>query len=326
MAGKPPGTLGPCTLDGGTTCLAQLQPPGTTGMLDADAGSISLDLGPPLGVLEELRQQTIIGIVLGIRKGLTAVNPMWMQGVANDESAVYVLLGQGAYQRAFEVATGFEDYFRIWHEGERNQSSGGEDIAVMLGHATGANQAVEAAYGESRAGKPLQGVDRVMTGLDALSRIASTVMTVMLLGRLGTGLVGKLNGSVRVVSPTYRIAGRDIVVVETSVGNQTFYRSSGANSGMPGEWLPVDEIRPADGWFNKTAYVSGEGLSEGQPFHRFGSNEFARISEKLGRASIPRGQVVPAGTSEVPEMTLNRILDFFNARITPTTTTRPIGR
>jgi hypothetical protein len=128
----------------------------------------------------------------------------------------------------------------------------------------------------------------------------------------------------RVISPVYRIAGRDVLIVETSLGRQAFYRSSGANSRMPGEWLPVDEFRPTDGWFNKAAYTQGPGLESGAPLHRFGTQEFRAISKELGQMYIPRGQQVPAGKTEVAEMTLNRILDFFGARETPTTKVRPI--
>ena len=93
---------------------------------------------------------------------------------------------------------------------------------------------------------------------------------------------------------------------------------------MPKQWLPVDEFRPTDGWFNKAAYTQGPGLQEGTPLHRFGNEEFKVISKKLGRMSIPEGQQVPAGKTEVAQTTLNRILDFFGARQTPTTGFRPV--
>ena len=128
----------------------------------------------------------------------------------------------------------------------------------------------------------------------------------------------------RIVSPVYRIAGRDILIVETAYGRQAFYRSSGVNSKSPGKWFPVDEIRPADGWFNKAAYTSGPGLERGEPLHRLGNIEFARLSEELGKMAIPRGQQVPAGRNETAGVTLNRILDFFCVRKTPTTFDRPV--
>lgn len=129
---------------------------------------------------------------------------------------------------------------------------------------------------------------------------------------------------VEVVSPVYRIAERDVVVVNTSAGRQAFYRSSGVNSGAAGKWFPVDEFRPYDGWFNKANYVHGPGLEKGEALHRLGTKEFARISEDLGNMSIPRGYVVPGSRFENAEMTLNRILDFFGARPTPATVVRPV--
>jgi hypothetical protein len=130
-------------------------------------------------------------------------------------------------------------------------------------------------------------------------------------------------GPARVVSPVYNLADRDIVIVETSVGRQAFYRSSGFNSGRPGQWFPVDEFLP--GWFNKGEYTLKPGLENGTPLHRLGTEEFARISEKLGEMSIPQGQQVPAGKFESADTTLNRILDFFGARQTSSTMARPIS-
>jgi hypothetical protein len=127
-----------------------------------------------------------------------------------------------------------------------------------------------------------------------------------------------------IVSPVYRIAGRDIVIVESLLGRQAFYRSTGINSRNPGKWFPVDEIRPADGWFNKSAYTEGPELQEGAPLHRIGNAEFARISEELTAMMIPKGQQVPAGRTENAEVTLNRILDFFQCRKTPNTFNRPV--
>ncbi len=128
----------------------------------------------------------------------------------------------------------------------------------------------------------------------------------------------------KIISPVYRIAGRDIVIVDSLRGRQAFYRSSGTNSKSPGKWFPVDEMRPADGWFNKAAYTQGPGLEEGTFLHRTGNPEFARISEELTAMKIPRGQQVPAGRTETAQVTLNRILDFFHCRITPTTLNRPV--
>lgn len=173
--------------------------------------------------------------------------------------------------------------------------------------------------GESRSGDQLSVPDRIATGLDALLRLASTAMTVA----GGVQFLGPAS-TAKVVSPTYQLAGRDIVMVETSVGRQAFYRSSGKNSGSPGQWFPVDEFLPANGWFNKAAYTQGPGLEKGAPLHRLGTKELSEISEQLGKMSIPPGQQVPAGKTEAAEMTLNKILDFFGARKTPTTVVRPV--
>jgi hypothetical protein len=129
---------------------------------------------------------------------------------------------------------------------------------------------------------------------------------------------------VKIISPVYRIGEHDFLVVDTSLGRQAFYRSSGRRSGQRGKWFPFDEIHPWNEWRNKAAYTQGPGLEKGTPLHRLGSEEFARISKGLGEMSIPEGQLVPAGNNEIAEMTVNRILDFFRARITPTTCVRPV--
>ena len=91
---------------------------------------------------------------------------------------------------------------------------------------------------------------------------------------------------------------------------QGFYRSSGHDSSMPGKWLPFDEI--AGGWFNKTEYVQipkGDLLG----LHRYGTQGMKQISNALDDLQLPRGQEVELGAD------VNRILDRFNARITPST-------
>jgi hypothetical protein len=128
---------------------------------------------------------------------------------------------------------------------------------------------------------------------------------------------------VKIVSPVYNVAGRDFVVVDTTRGRQAFYRSSGINSGNEGKWYPVDEFRPSD--FNKQSYVRGPGRGPGEPLHRVGNEEFAKISEDLGKMRLPAGAEVPEGLAgETEETTANRILDFFNARHTPYMTHRPV--
>lgn len=310
-------------MDAGTLALTRSECPGPIGMTPLAPFA---DTSPPVAMpddslLEQIRQQIIVGSIIGLRKGLASVNPMGMQEVLHDEQEAMLLLAQGNYEQAFEVATGFQEYFKINRQSKVANASGGETAVAMVGHLTGFNQATAAATGEDITGNPLGTGDRIMSGLDGLVRIASTTMTV-------SGVVGGAGARLRagrVVSPVYRIAGRDVVIVETSVGRQAFYRSSGANSNMPGEWLPVDEFRTLDGWFNKAAYVHGPGRELGQPLHRFGSEEFRRISERLGQMQIPTGAQAPPGQLDSSaEATLNHILDFFGARRTPTTMQRPM--
>jgi hypothetical protein len=334
MGGKVPGplcvwSLGEDWIDAGTLALTRTDCPGPIG---ESPETTLADTSPPVAtmddsLLEQLRQQFILGGILGVRKSLALLNPIptGMQEVARDEQQAILLQQQGDYEQAFEVATGLQEYFKLNRQSKAARASGGETAVAMVGHLTGFNQATAAATGEDINGKPLGTGDRVMSGLDGLTRIASTVMTVG--GVVGAG--GARLSSGRIVSAVYRIAGRDIVIVETSVGRQAFYRSTGFNSRMPGEWLPVDEFLPANekfkAWFNKAAYVQGPGLNEGQPLHRFGSEEFRRISERLGRMHIPEAPTAPAGAVDGSNYdTLNHILDFFGARRTPTTLRRPM--
>lgn len=312
--------LGPDWIDPATMCRTRSSSPGYTGSNHESsfAAGEQEDAERP-SILENLRQQAILGCILGIRSALVVFNPMGSSGLQKDQTTVYALLSQGNYDRAFKVATGFVEYFDIHAEGKATGAPRTETGAVMMGQATGFNQAMETITGQTRLGSELEGIDRFATGLEALLRIATTGM--MVVG--GVQTLG-LGSTAKVVSPVYRFGGRDIVVVETSVGRQAFYRSSGVNSKRPGQWFPVDEIRPADGWFNKNAYTKGHGLEKGSQLHRLGTKEFAKVSKKLGEMSIPKGQQVPAGKTEVEEMTMNRILDFFGARKTPTTLVRPI--
>ena len=279
------------------------------------------ELHPP-SLLEQFRQQAVIGVIIGIRQGLGSVSPTGNQSVTQDNTAAQLLLAQGDYERAFEVATGFPEYFDIKRKGEQTGASKGDIAAMMMGQGTGFNQIMEAKTGQSRDGDPLTNFERFLAGLEGLLKVASTAMTVLGGVEVGGNFFAGRFGPARVVSPVYRFGGRDIVIVETSVGRQAFYRSSGFNSGRPGRWFPVDEFLP--GWFNKGEYTLKPGLEEGTPLHRLGTKEFARISEKLGEMSIPRGQQVPAGKFDSEETTLNRILDFFGARQTSSTKARPI--
>lgn len=139
----------------------------------------------------------------------------------------------------------------------------------------------------------------------------------------GADFAGPGNGGGRRnrISPVFRYREWDFLVVPTSVGPQGFYRSTGDRSGMRGRWLPFDEIYEwnldrARGWVNKDEYTIRFG--RGHPLHRFGSNEFRAISDALTQRNIPRGIGILRDEAHV-----NSILDFFDARITPSNRFRP---
>ena len=87
---------------------------------------------------------------------------------------------------------------------------------------------------------------------------------------------------------------RDIVVVDVpDHGLQSFYRSTGKNSGKPGEWLPFDglsEIPMRHGWLDKTRFT--EGVSE--ELSRYGTPQLRDISQELTLSNIPEGRVIPS--------------------------------
>jgi len=92
-----------------------------------------------------------------------------------------------------------------------------------------------------------------------------------------------------------RDGGRDMVVVDVpNHGPQAFYRSTGNNSGKPGEWLPFDGISPRrGGWFDKYRFTfdrQGHALSE--EMDRYGTPELKAMSERLTSMNIPEGQVI----------------------------------
>jgi RHS repeat-associated protein len=133
-------------------------------------------------------------------------------------------------------------------------------------------------------------------------------------GGFGGGGGGGGGPNVNIVSPVFREGAHDVIVVETSLGRQGFYRSTGNNSGMPGAWLPFDEMGAN---VNKWGYTEMAGFQEGEPLFRFGNQEFRDISNELGNMDIPVGAPVQSGEH------MNDILDFFGACITPYNINRP---
>jgi RHS repeat-associated protein len=144
-------------------------------------------------------------------------------------------------------------------------------------------------------------------------------LTIVGPGPAGGTITTAGGGPLRVVSPVFTYGGRDILIVETSVGRQGFYRSTGTSSGMPGRWLPFDEILEheliyAKGWVNKGEYVR-PGDSR---LHRFGSEEFRSISDALTGQNIPPSTFILQDEAHV-----NQIMDFFGARLTGNNFFRP---
>ena len=90
-----------------------------------------------------------------------------------------------------------------------------------------------------------------------------------------------------VTGEALRFAGRDILCIVTDRQRQGFYRSSGKNSGMEGQWLPFDGITFSWGglWFAKDRFLTKDKL------HRFGTYHNKMISEDLARATFREGKV-----------------------------------
>lgn len=88
-----------------------------------------------------------------------------------------------------------------------------------------------------------------------------------------------------------RFHDRDILMVVLPDGTQQpFYKSSGRNSGAPGEWFPFDGLR-FDGWFIKTRFVHKGGIKYGG-WHRYGNESLWLVSHILGTSEIPEGRIV----------------------------------
>lgn len=95
----------------------------------------------------------------------------------------------------------------------------------------------------------------------------------------------------KLIPKVRRFHERDIVRVVLDSGEiLPFYRSTGKNSGMAGEWLPFDGISlyPRS-WFDKARFTEHEGALKGQPLHRYGTHEIKAASESLGKLDIPKG-------------------------------------
>lgn len=196
---------------------------------------------------------------------------------------------------------------------------------AATGRSVGAIDPVNVLTGNTAIGTRLSTTERVFSGVAGTLGAVGIASARLLPVRTGGGggssppaSQGGGGGSFRIVSPVFRGSGRDFLVVETSVGRQGFYRSSGKSSRMPGQWLPFDEQFEHDlvygkGWFNKGEYIRPE-----DPLDRFGSEEFRAISDALTGLNIPASNRILQNEAHV-----NQILDFFKARITSHNVFRP---
>jgi hypothetical protein len=122
-----------------------------------------------------------------------------------------------------------------------------------------------------------------------------------------------------------RVAGRDIITVDTPSGVRAFYaRTGGGGSNIggaqPGDWAPFEGFssqggvfpyrgslyQASEGWFVKHRFAFG--LKETDPLYRFGTPENLEISEWL------RTQRIPTGGPAVPWQQVQPELQFFGVR------------
>ncbi|MCX5666185.1 MAG: methyltransferase [Candidatus Omnitrophica bacterium] len=95
-----------------------------------------------------------------------------------------------------------------------------------------------------------------------------------------------------------RILNRDIVVVMLPSGKeQAFYRSTGQNSGKPGQWFPFDGISPyieADtiAWFNKGRFNDITMKKRNPELYGYGTEELKRAGEYLDTLNVRVGDEV----------------------------------
>jgi RHS repeat-associated protein len=274
-------------------------------------------------LLETARQSLVLAAILGIRmawaQSTTAINPLGMQEALNDKQESERLMSMYNYDRAFEVATGFKDYFDINKEASKIGAPGSQQTVLMIGHATGFNQLTEFFTRETSQGNPLSGLKWAMTGVDGALRLINTVSVVagatkygcskLRGGDVGVSLPALASppGKINIVSPVYHSSLRDFVVVELPSGiRRAFYRSTGINSGKAraGVW------QPTLGEFAEHIFKIGDEL-KGELW-RFGSEEALAASKELEAMKIPKG-----GISFENAIDLNRALAESSAEVHP---------
>lgn len=92
------------------------------------------------------------------------------------------------------------------------------------------------------------------------------------------------------ISTTIRFKDRDIIKVYKGDKVQPFYRSTGRNSGKEGTWFPFDGLEIFPLWFDKRKFVWKPGKNDvPEHLHRYGTDEFKAISDRLGEMNLPEG-------------------------------------
>ncbi len=94
---------------------------------------------------------------------------------------------------------------------------------------------------------------------------------------------------IKALSSVFEYAGRAILVVKLIDNSDVpFYRSSGANSGLPKAWLPFFGLRK-DGWLHKNYSFAEENNTHIHlnPLYHSGCYVLAQISNELDRLPIP---------------------------------------
>jgi len=148
--------------------------------------------------------------------------------------------------------------------------------------------------------RAVRGVDEAAEAVSAVVRVGDDLTPGLLRsqGFLGDARLaptrnigeGVTVSEIGAAAPSWALGNvdRPFVLVRKADGSlQPFYRSTGANSGMEGRWLPFDGFggvvnnRFEPGWYRKNRFGQGE-FAEGTPLHRFGSEENKALSDLLG--------------------------------------------
>ncbi|MBI4211381.1 MAG: RHS repeat-associated core domain-containing protein [Deltaproteobacteria bacterium] len=129
---------------------------------------------------------------------------------------------------------------------------------------------------------------------DAFAHLGQTVTLALGFAKAGAASMPRKMGSEGVISPVVKYLSpqgkaRDVVVVKTKYGPQGFYKSSGTNSGRPGEWFPFDGVMETGAvqsngtpkiWVRKSRFCTGKGRQGPNFGERVGN--YGDVSKMLG--------------------------------------------